>query len=219
MAAGWKTARQNLSRSYQQMKKESNKKRIFLAIFPPGEVVDSLAKIQDDIMQYDSYLRFVDKKQMHVTVRFLGREVSSSSFANIKSDLEVYFEDKNQFNLKMGEVHYGFKGRKWPRILHVKIPRNQYLDQLLSGIEDVVSKEEYTDINDIVHGKSQFHITLARTKNRLTEEVVRGVRKILKRAEVWSGFKVRSICLVESTLTQKGPVYDIAKRYKLNSRF
>lgn len=188
--------------------------RLFLGIFPPKEVLDAFLSIQKDLSHYSKYLRFTQKNNIHLTLKFLGNDVGDIEMAQIMSIMNRQLKTKEGFNLKIKDIQYGFPGRRFPKILYVSVHRNSYFELLLKGVNEGLEKVE--SIEEYDYGRSQiFHFTLARTKKHVSREIILKIRNLLEKVKLWEGFRVSSIDLVVSELKKEGPVYKKIKSFKL----
>lgn len=189
--------------------------RLFLAVFPPKEILTSFKETQLRLEKYKRSLRFVDPSIIHVTVRFLGGFVGERSLKLLLSSLSRDISRFEAFNLRIKEARFGFPGRRWPRILYVSIMKNEKLEELINGINSSLSGLNLEDVEEYKYRKETFHFTLARTRGRLNRSIVANIRRELERVELWEGFRVSSISLVESELRREGPVYKVVKEIHL----
>lgn len=190
--------------------------RLFLSIDPSEEISHDLLKVREHLEDYTSYMRFVCTENVHLTIRFLGSEVSKDSLKKIKKVLDLEIKNFSKFNIRFNCVQFGMPGRKWPRILFVSVAKNEVLDQILSNLNHRIESYNLDDIELFRFSSNPvYHITLARVKRRLNKEVVEGIRKRIRRFEMLDGFRVTGVRLYESKLTNKGPEYTEIKSYNL----
>jgi 2'-5' RNA ligase len=190
--------------------------RLFLGISPPKEIINSFKNIQLSLNQFKKYLRFVKSDHIHVTLRYLGNEISKETYELISSRLEKIAKSHRGFNIQIKEVNYGFPGRYWPRILYVGCKQSEGLLRLYNSIHSSLNSLQCDEIfYDQRKDNPSFHITLARTKSKLTKDVVRNIRNSIKKSELYEGFQVKSFSLIESTLQTDGPVYKVLDKFIL----
>jgi 2'-5' RNA ligase len=189
--------------------------RLFLAVFPPKEILESFEEIQGKLKRYTNSLRFIKPSIIHMTVRFLGGFVSDRSFELLVSSLSRDISNFEAFNVRIKEARFGFPGRKWPRILYVSIMKNEKMEGLVNSINSTLSRLNLEDIEEYKYRKDIFHFTLARTKGRLNRSIIANIRKNLEKIELWEGFRISSVALVESELKREGPVYKVVKEIRL----
>lgn len=193
--------------------------RLFLGIFPTKEIIESFTNIQKQLEQYSKFLRFVDPDLIHLSLRFLGNDVSKETLEELSPLLKSETSLLSQFNVRIKEARFGFPGRRWPRILYASVVDNENLLKLSQTINSTIEKLNPQDIFEDKHSQNPiFHFTIARTKARLNNEVVRSIRNTLKKAELWEGFGVNSVKLMSSVLRTEGPEYEVVEEMKLNPK-
>ncbi|MFC1648080.1 RNA 2',3'-cyclic phosphodiesterase [Nanoarchaeota archaeon] len=143
--------------------------------------------------------RFSLTKQCHITLKFLGED---NDGAGVAESLEKV--DFKAFNLATGELGF-FPNKNNPRVFWLGLEELKELAALAEGVKQALpSFKEDHDFH--------AHITLARIKFLNDKQgflkAVDAMEK--KRIE----FPVKSFLLMKSTLTPKGPVYEIVQEYR-----
>lgn len=188
--------------------------RLFLAIYPSGEVLENYLSIQKQLTQYHNYIRFTQEDQIHMTVKFLGSINNTDSLSCISKAFNPVISQHDEFNLRVKELRYGFPGRRYPRILYASIAKSQALDILVKDINSI--SDECKDIEQIIkRGNTIHHFTLARTKKHVTREIISNIRNRIDQVEPIEGFRVKSVKLVSSELFKTGPKHQIIQNFKL----
>lgn len=190
--------------------------RTFVALFPPQEILDSFIHIQERLSQYKRYIRLTDPPLIHLTIRFLGDNVPLKVMQEFIKEIKVALQETTAFNLRLQEIRYGFPGKRWPRILYVSAVENVALSSLKTKIEQVIEKNKNAEYFQKVETRDEiFHFTLARSNQNLHTEVIRQIRNELKKVELWEGFRVSYIHIVESILQTEGPKYIVKSKILL----
>jgi len=190
--------------------------RLFIAYFPSKEIIREFKEIQKSLKQFTSHLKFTKSAIVHITLRFLGNDVSGKSYEMILPGLKDIISNSNSFNVRFGETRLGFPGRRNPRILFISTLRNEGFDKLLSRINTHVDSFQLPDIVDYkLRNESHFHFTLARTRRRLKVDTIQGIHRRLEEANLPDGFRVKKISIVESELKREGPEYSIVEEISL----
>ena len=186
--------------------------RVFIAIDIDEQIRKALGRLQNkmrskaDIRKGD--VKWVSPDVMHLTLKFLGeiKDVQSVDVCNITK--EVASRHKN-FELEIETV--GYFGGKSARVLWVSTGQNcENLLQLQGDLEQELASAGWPRETRKFAG----HLTLCRVRNskagvklaRMTEEY-----KDLKLGTVF----VDSVCVYQSQLTPKGPIYTVLGNYKL----
>ncbi|GBE19743.1 2',5' RNA ligase family [archaeon BMS3Abin17] len=177
--------------------------RIFIAI-ESSEHVKSKIFHESETLQKKNFFKgkFVDKKNLHFTLKFLG-EISEEKLGDIEKKLkEIKF---NRFECEVGKAGV-FDSEKHIRTIWVGL-----ISDKLKELEKKISEK----LSEFSKNSKEFssHITLARVKSVINKEnLVKHIRgmhfKNLK-------FEVNEFLLMKSELTEFGPIYRIIERFKL----
>ncbi len=188
--------------------------RLFIGIFPPKEILDSFVEIQNGLDQFKNYIRFTKKENIHITVKYLGDDISKDSLNGIIKDVRKVTNKTEAFDIRLKSIRYGFPGRRWPRIMYISIYRSLELNTILSKINDKLNC--YNDIHKEKYDlSSMYHFTLARSKKGLTREVILDIRKRIEKIDLWDGFHVNKLGLISSKLDNNGPLYKNIESFSL----
>ncbi len=169
--------------------------RLFIAI-DAEEINEYLKRLQKS---FDGFgLRF--SNSFHITLKFLGDIEDSDRI--IKELSKIEFE---KFNLMTSDIGV-FPNKNNVRVLWIGIKQNDALTKLKKEIEDKLS---FLEIKE----KHNFnpHITLARVSYIKDKEKFKKYIDEIKKEE--KSFDVDKFILYESTLTKKGPRYDVVKTF------
>lgn len=175
--------------------------RIFVAIKIPENIKDYISGVQESIGDDLAKIRWVNKNQMHLTLKFLG-EVQPSNIIEVKKELKKI--EFNPFNTYLSSVSM-FPNEKYIRVLWVGLDPEEEINSLQKDIDEKLKKLFKKDKD------FKPHITLGRVKFvKDKDKFVENLRKIKidnKKVNV-NGFK-----LMKSTLSQKGPIYEEIASY------
>jgi 2'-5' RNA ligase len=177
--------------------------RLFIAVELTPEIKDHLYKLQGKIKGFNlGKLLFVPKKNLHLTLKFLG-EIDSKDIDNIKNSLKDISVE--QFNLKLDKLSF-FMAVTKPTVLFVSI----------NPLESFVNLQKEVDFVTMNHGdlKLGTHITLARIKSLKDKELFMNKIKRLKVDQL--SFTVKSFSLVKSIMSKDGSRYETLERYDLD---
>lgn len=182
--------------------------RLFIAIEIPEGLRSDLVKVSE-ILQRDglAYGNFVSKDNIHLTLRFIGDEMSEEDLENIKALLgKVNF---SKFNLMVKD--YGF------------FPTENYIKVFWAGVESDKVLDLQGEVERIlVEGGFQPdknakdfhpHLTLARIKGLKDREIFKE-----KLNSIWKlnhEFEINEFALIKSELTKQGPIYKKLASFKL----
>ena len=171
--------------------------RLFVAVWPPDEVLDRLAALPRP--EVDG-LRWTDQQQWHVTLRFLGSvddvEPVTAALAGVASDAS------GPVRAVLGPA----VDRFGQRILHVPVAG---LDDIAAAVVRSTAQLGKRPDDRPFHG----HVTLARVSRDAKVDLRR-----LTGAAISADWEVSSVCLVESRLSPKGARYEVLERFHLTNR-
>jgi 2'-5' RNA ligase len=176
--------------------------RLFIAIDLPDEVRDYLYDFQKVVGRDDAKINWVAKKNLHLTVKFLG-EIDESRLEEVKNSLRaIKFKSFEVTLCKFG----AFPDFKFPNVLWVGLKPEQ----------DIVKLAQLVDSETLLFSsadtKFKAHLTIGRVKS------IKFKDKFTKKLESISvkeiPFKIDKFSLYKSTLTSQGPQYQVVESYK-----
>lgn len=182
--------------------------RAFIAIELPGEVKDLLARLQDQLKASGADVKWVSPLNIHLTLKFLG-EINDKELDKISQILEETAKEKHPFYIRLSSVG-AFPRIDFPRVIWVGIDKGdteakditKILEQKLAKIGIPKETRPFSS-----------HITIGRLRSSLNRE------KLAKNLNILADnfgkqnveFLVNKITLFKSTLTPKGPIYEVLK--------
>lgn len=189
--------------------------RTFIAIELPQKIINSLAAIQNRLKNTQGDVKWVSPENIHLTLKFLG-EVDDKKIEKIIQVLEDTAKDNNSFFIRLSDLG-AFPKINFPRVIWVGIDRG---DNETKGI--VISLEEKLQKLGIPKEKRPFssHITIGRVRSGLNREKLVKELNILQEKNLLQEnleFLTAKVTLFKSTLTPKGPIYEILKEASLKA--
>lgn len=176
--------------------------RLFVAIDMPREVVREIVRVQAELQRAKLFsARYVDSRQAHLTLQFIGY-VEPSLLGPIKKILDsVTF---TPFEFTLGEL--GFFGEDaikvvWLKAIGEKIP---LLAQRIEEGLSLGAKEKGRPFHP--------HVTVARVRSSRSMGRAQRVLANIKVKPI--SFTVKEFVLKQSTLTPEGPIYINLQKYK-----
>jgi RNA 2',3'-cyclic 3'-phosphodiesterase len=170
--------------------------RLFIAVEAPEEVKEYIVQLQEHIKDSRSKIKFTDKNQIHLTLKFLGK-VQPHIAEEVKNILKtVKFKP---FSVYLDKIGF-FPSESYISVVWVGLePENPVLD---------LQKDIDEKLKNLFDKEKDFkaHITLARIKyTNNKEEFIKKLKNIkVEKKKI----EVRSFKLVKSNLTPLGPVYE-----------
>ncbi|MEM5882229.1 MAG: RNA 2',3'-cyclic phosphodiesterase [Candidatus Aenigmatarchaeota archaeon] len=170
--------------------------RVFIAYFLPNEIKEKVEKVQKEIKNLNAIkAKYVEKENFHLSFTFLG-EVK---------DVSKIIEKLNEFK-NSGSFEAELKNL-------LLIPNKDYFRVIAIGVKSEKGELIRNEIFKKIGGDSKpLHLTLCRVKSVINKN------KILEYANSFQfeeKFIVDKICLVKSTLTLSGPIYEIIHEISL----
>lgn len=194
--------------------------RLFVAIYPPKEVLDY---VRDTLRQLDKEKRNiipVPLDQIHFTLRYIGPSVSISSKQKIAKELLKFSGNYPKPQLNIGDFRLGFPGQHHPRAMFFDLididPLEDLVNMVHKRIREVGAKDTilWKDRDD-----RDFHITIARLKeSAVTNSTIRRTKDVISEVKFDEApsFVPTEMYLVQSDVPRVGtPVYKRLERIVL----
>ncbi|MBM3248293.1 MAG: RNA 2',3'-cyclic phosphodiesterase [Candidatus Omnitrophica bacterium] len=180
----------------------SEKIRAFIAIELNNEVQNSLAKIQNEIKTSGAVVKWVEPKNIHLTLKFLG-DIDTDLAAKIKIILEDLVKKHRRFPAVINELG-AFPNTRSPRVIWAGIEAGkENAISFANELEDNLSKL------GIPKEERAFapHLTLGRVKSPINRFKL---SELLNKNKNISdlNFIADRITFFKSTLTPQGPIYE-----------
>ncbi len=188
--------------------------RTFIAIELPKEIKDSLGNIQEQLKKSGADVKWVSPRNIHLTLKFLG-EIDDTKLSKINKIIEDVAGDKNSFQVRISSIG-AFPKINFPRVIWIGIDRGDNETKVMAEeLEEKIAKL------GIPREDRPFssHITIGRTRSTLNRENLAQDLETLQSAAIMGGleFTVKRITLFKSTLTPKGPIYEVLKEANLKT--
>lgn len=188
--------------------------RTFIAIELPDEIKNSLARIQSQLKTSGADVKWVEPGNIHLTLKFLS-EIDEKKLDKIIEILKDITKNKNYFHIRISSLG-AFPKMNFPRVIWVGIDEGDTESK-------EIAKELEQNLAKIGIPKESrpfsSHITIGRTRSTLNrDKLVQGLKTIEDNfgKENFS-FRVTKITLFKSTLTPKGPIYEVLHNASLRT--
>ncbi len=189
--------------------------RTFIAIELPQETKNHLAKLQEQLKTTGADVKWVTPHNIHLTLKFLG-ETNEKKIDKIKAILKLTAEGKKSFPVSLSSIGT-FPNLDFPRIIWLGIDKGTaQIKELVEELEERIAKI------GIPKEKRPFssHITIGRIKSadkkELLIEALKNTSALLEKSPL-PEFPADKITFFKSTLTPKGPIYEILKEVNLRT--
>lgn len=192
--------------------------RLFIGIYPSTEYLEYFRDVFRVFDKQKRNLKPINLEQIHLTLRFIGANVSLGSKNQIAKELVRQSGSYPRPNIHIDRLQFGFPRQHDPRVLLASIGVNHELEDLVDRLHKTVRAQKRSDTilwkSDL---DNNFHMSLARLKPAATRSTGREVFEILHGINLPTppDFQATEMYLVDSTLTRKGPVYKKLEQIKL----
>lgn len=188
--------------------------RAFIAIELPKEIKDTLSALQEKLKSSGADVKWVAPENIHLTLKFLG-EIDDKQSAGVSRVLEETAENNASFIIRLASLGV-FPKINYPRVIWTGIDKGDEeskkiaaeLEQKLAAIG--IPKEERP---------FSSHITIGRVRSlQNKDKLIEGLNNLAGYFEKDKPqFPASKITLFKSTLTPKGPLYEIQKEASLKA--
>ncbi len=177
--------------------------RSFIAIDLPEDVRDYLYNFQSKLKQLPAKIKWIEKKNLHLTIKFLG-EIDDKKLLEIKEILSrIHY---NSFEANLSNLGF-FPDENHVNVIWVGIePINQVI-----GLQQKIDSELLNLFSK--NQKFSSHVTLGRVKFVKIKNKFLGMLKEQKIER--TKFKIDSFRLYKSILMKDGPIYEVLEEYRL----
>lgn len=183
--------------------------RCFIAVDIEDELKKQLEKVQEKIMVCGADIKYVERENIHLTLKFLG-EVEERRIEPIKRALLEVADKYTPFEIELGGIGV-FPSPSYLRVIWVGITRGQdKLGEIHTKIEENLYQLGFKREN---RGFS-CHITVGRVRSPRNKGKLVEVLSRLRDIQIGTQ-TVDSIELKQSQLSPKGPIYTTLKSVKL----
>jgi len=180
--------------------------RTFISIEIPEEIKDNIEKMINELKLMLTPIKWVDKKNMHITLKFLGwvEDRKIDALTGSVADMTKGF----------GTIKIGFSGlgvfpdERHPRVVWVGLSEGEEkVKELADRIEDELAKQGYKS----EEREFSAHLTIGRIKEKID---VAPLEKLIKDNErkSFGSFVASHVSLMKSTLMRTGPIYEEVKQ-------
>jgi 2'-5' RNA ligase len=177
--------------------------RTFIAIELSDEIRSSLSQIESHLKYSGADVKWVDEKNIHLTLKFLG-EIDEEKCDKIKAILDQIADSTRSFEISVNDIG-AFPKIDHPRVIWVSLDKGaaeskllaEKIDNALSGIGFEKDARPFT-----------AHLTIGRVRSSKNKQALKekmgsiGLQGTRDKKQV-----VSSIILFQSKLTPKGSIY------------
>ncbi|NIM04719.1 MAG: RNA 2',3'-cyclic phosphodiesterase [Armatimonadetes bacterium] len=175
--------------------------RIFIAIEINEEIREKLAQAQQHLMKAVSGVKWVEAKNFHLTLKFLG-ETDQGMVSRLANQLGGVLASTCGFPLRFAGAGV-FPNERRPRVIWVGVNEGvQPLFALAQKVEAVSQNLGFEAENRPFSG----HLTLGRARGVISAAALKSSLEGLS-GRNFGDQRVDHITIMQSTLTRAGPIY------------
>ena len=178
--------------------------RSFFAIDFSQEIINKLSAVKQNISKNTlQIIRWVNKKNQHLTLKFLGN-LKYTDIPTLQDNLKKEIKNLRRFSISITNLG-AFPNLTHPRVVWIGIEKSQNLLKLFQVIESATTALGYPKDS---HPFSP-HITLGRIKKYSRQCEIKDLISYLKGfdARKIGGQEIKEIILYKSDLKPTGPTY------------
>ncbi|MDP8229986.1 MAG: RNA 2',3'-cyclic phosphodiesterase [Candidatus Gorgyraea atricola] len=171
--------------------------RAFVAVEIDQPNKQKLSQVISTLKQANADVKWVNKIQMHLTLKFLGN-IEENRIKEISDTLKSIADNFSAFNIHLSKIG-AFPNMHKPRVIWLGIDKGaQDLKNLASQLEKLGPKEEKREY--------KAHLTLGRVKSLKN---ISQLTKLINETPFQSqgNIPITKLILFQSTLTPKGAIY------------
>lgn len=173
--------------------------------------IDSFPKLvqfENEIKNTGANVKLVETKNVHITLKFLG-DTDEEQIDRIGEIMKDAVKETDSFEIQLKGAGV-FPNQNYIRVIWIGIKNGEQIGKIANKIDEQIAELGFKKEK---RGFSA-HLTIARVKSAKNKEKLLQIIEKYRDIE-FGNFKVNSIKLKKSELTQKGPIYTTLKKVKL----
>jgi len=175
--------------------------RTFIAIELSKEIREALAQAQSHLKYSGADVKWVDKDNIHLTLKFLG-EVTEGKLQQVISTLEIIGKENSVFEISIKDIGV-FPNSDYPRVIWVGLDKGAVESKKLAKmIDDALSKIGFEKESR----PFAPHLTIGRVRSAKNKEALKEKIGTCQLPIVKSQL-ISSVVLFQSKLSPKDPTY------------
>jgi len=186
--------------------------RAFIAIELSPDLRKRLASLEEQLKSSSADVKWVEPKNIHLTLKFLG-EIDEKQLGEIAKIIQETADKNKRFFIRLATPG-AFPNINFPRVIWIGIDKgDSEIKQIAKILEEEISKVGIPQENR----PFSSHITLGRVRSGLNrEKLVKNLENLASNLPQDSPeFMVTKITLFKSTLSAGDPVYEALKEAHL----
>jgi len=176
--------------------------RAFIAIELSDEIKDALAQIQFHLKYAGADVKWVEKDNIHLTLKFLG-EIDDKICGKVRDTLDEVAKSVRPFELSLKDIG-AFPKIEFPRVIWVGLDKGAKESTEFAAKVD----ESLSDLGfDKETRPFTAHLTIGRVRSPKNKEALKEKIQSYTLQPTPYTQLISYLVLFQSTLTPKGPVY------------
>ena len=168
----------------------------------------SILEFEKEITKTDADVKLVEPKNIHITLKFLG-DTEEDQIDEIEQIMEDSVKGIKPFKIKLKGTGV-FPNQNYIKVIWIGIKEAQPIEIIAKNIDEALSNLGFKKER---RGFSP-HLTIGRVKTAKNKQLI--IKTIENYADLeFSIEEVKSIKLMKSDLTPKGPIYTAVREVKL----
>lgn len=167
---------------------------MFVCIWIPDFLRKRIVKFQEEMKKLVMKAKFIEPENLHLTVTFLG-EVEEREINSLKEMLDNSVKNIVKFNIKLEGLKI-IPNENYIRVIGINAKNGDNISNLIKNVANVIDGKFYEEMK----------LTLCRVKNIIDKQALRNFIEKYRNVEIGI-LNVKSISIVKSILTRRGPVY------------
>lgn len=175
--------------------------RSFIAIELSDQIRESLAQIQSHLKYSGADVKWVQKDNIHLTLKFLG-EIDENKSQQIKAILDEIGKTTEPFDMGIKDIG-AFPKIDYPRVVWVGLDKGAAESKILAqSLDDALSKIGFQKETR----PFAAHLTLGRVRSPKNKEALKEkITQYAVRSTLYE--RANHVTLYKSTLTPTGSIY------------
>ncbi len=180
--------------------------RAFIAVDLSKESKDYLTLVESQFKKSNADVKWIEQDNLHITLKFLG-DIDEEQAKKLITAITDIASKNRQFNIKLGQTG-AFPSIRSPRIIWVGVTKGD------AELKKIAAEIELCAIKTGVPAENKpfsSHITIGRTRSNLNrEKLIQHLNSLNAECNAEPPESiVKNITFYKSTLTPKGPIYEI----------
>ncbi|MFC1567071.1 RNA 2',3'-cyclic phosphodiesterase [bacterium] len=174
--------------------------RAFIAIELSDDLKEKIFKLQNKLRDaLDGKIKWVEKENFHLTLKFLG-DIKQDKLDELFEKIKKPISKIESFKIELKNIGF-FPNKKFAKVIWIGVSeQGKSLTTISSCIEQTSEKSDK---------EFHAHISLGRVKGKIKMGNLNSMNQSLDFCEV------RKVSIIESEITQTGPIYKTYREIKL----